>query len=86
MDVESPCLGVADFVGVANKVGKVNDACRSRWAVSGGSGRGGLKLILGNASIMVKPMPANEASKVKIGNVVDVGDVGEDKADNVGDA
>jgi hypothetical protein len=53
---------------------------------SGGGGGASLQLILGNASIMVKPMPANEASKVKIGNVVDVGDVGEDKADNVDDA
>jgi hypothetical protein len=42
--------------------------------------------VVKRASIMVKPMPANKASKVKIGNVVDVGDVGEDKADNVGDA
>ena len=29
---------VADFGGIAGKVGNVNDACRSRWAASGGGG------------------------------------------------
>jgi hypothetical protein len=29
----------------------------------------GLQLILGNASVMVKPMPATKAGKVAIGNV-----------------
>ena len=62
MDVSSPCLRVADFV---------NHACRSSWAASGG-----LKLIIGNASVMVKPMPASEAGKVEIGNVGDANDVG----------
>ena len=31
-DVGRPWLGIADFVGLAGKVGKVNDAVRSRWA------------------------------------------------------
>ena len=39
------------------------------WAASIGSVRAGLQLILGNASVMVKPMPASEAGKVAIGNV-----------------
>ena len=34
----------------------------------------GLQLILGNASVMVKPMPVSEAGKVEIGNVGDNGD------------
>jgi hypothetical protein len=34
---------------VADKVGKVNDACRLWWAASGGGGGAGLQLILGNA-------------------------------------
>ena len=76
MDVESPCLGVAEFDGIANKVGKVNDACRSRWAASGSDGGAGLQLILGKASVMVKPMPASKAGKVEIGNVGDAADVG----------
>ena len=71
MDVGSPCLRVADFVGNADKVGNVNDACRSRWAASGG-----LQLVIGNASVMVKPMPASEAGKVEIGNFGDAADVG----------
>ena len=75
MDVESPCLGVAEFDGIANKVGKVNDACRSRWAASGSDGGAGLQLILGKASVMVKPMPASKAGKVEIGNVGDAADV-----------
>ena len=29
----------------------------------------GLQLILGNASVLVKPMPASKASKVAIGDV-----------------
>ena len=31
----------------------------------------GLQLILGNASVMVKPMPASEAGKVGVGDVGD---------------
>ena len=38
-------------------------------AASGGSGGAGLQLILGNASVMVKPMSAREAVKVAIGDV-----------------
>ena len=37
----------------------------------------GLQLKLGNASVMVKPMPASEAGKVEIGNVGDAADVGD---------
>ena len=47
---------------------------RLRWAASGGGGGSGFQLMLGNASVMVKPMPASEASKVEIGNVGDKGD------------
>ena len=64
-------FGVADFGGVAGKVGKVNDAARSRWAASGGGGGAGLQPILGNASFMVRPMPASETGKIKVGNVGD---------------
>ena len=64
------------MIGDADKVGKVNDACRSRWAASGGGDGAGLKLILGNASVMVKPMPASEAGSFEIGNVGDAADVG----------
>ena len=72
---------------MAGKVGKVNDACRSMWAATIGSVRAGLQLILGNASVMVKPMPASKAGKVAIGNVGDVGPCfagagGEDKVGN----
>ena len=42
---------------------------RLRWAASGGVGGAGLQLILGNASVMVKPMPASEAGKVAIADV-----------------
>jgi hypothetical protein len=62
---------------VAGKVGKVNDACRSMWAATIGSVRAGLQLILGNASVMVKPMPASKAGKVAIGTVGDFGDTGD---------
>ena len=62
---------------MAGKVGKVNDACRSRWAASIGGVRAGLQLILGNASVMVKPMPASKAGKVAIGNVGNFGDTGD---------
>ena len=34
----------------------------------------GLQLILSNASVMVKPMPASEASRVEIGDAANVGD------------
>ena len=34
----------------------------------------GLQLILGNASVLVKPMPASEASRVEIGDAANVGD------------
>ena len=71
-------FGVADFGGVAGKVGKVNNACRSRWAASGGGGGSGFQLKLGNASVMVKPMPAREAGKVAIGDVGDGTSVGDE--------
>ena len=38
-----PCLGVADFVGDADKVGKLNGADRSMGGASGGGGRAGLQ-------------------------------------------
>ena len=44
---------------------------RLRWAASGGVGGAGLQLILGNASVMVKPMPASEAGKVGVGDELD---------------
>ena len=65
---------------MAGKVGKVNDACRSRWAASGGGGGSGFQLMLGNASVIVKPMPASQAGKFEIG---DVGD--ELKGTSIGD-
>jgi hypothetical protein len=77
MDVGSPRLGVADFGGVTGKVGKVNNAVRSRWAAPSGSGGAGLQPILGNASAMVKSMPASEADKVEKGDVGNVGDFGD---------
>jgi hypothetical protein len=78
VDVGSPRLGVADFGGVAGKVGKVNDAERLRWGASGGGGGAGLQLKLGNASVMVKPMLASEASIVAIGDVGDAADVSDE--------
>ena len=38
----------------------------------------GLQLKLGNASVMVKPMPASEAGKVAIGDVGDGTSVGDE--------
>ena len=38
----------------------------------------GLQLKLGNASVMVKPMPASEAGKVVIGDVGDGNGVGDE--------
>ena len=42
-NVGIPCVGVADFVGDADKVGKLNGAVRSRGGASGGGGRAGLQ-------------------------------------------
>ena len=77
-DVGIPCIGVADFVGDADKVGKLDGTVRSRGGASGGGGRAGLQKILGSASVMVKGDPTGEVSQTN--DFADVGDVGDDRS------